>query len=152
MMCHGRIAVCQRRRPCTWWSWRSTWILWRSCLLFTKIFWSWVIPRILSHGGTLVYSMFGDIFLGYIGYILLHSPYIGLIYGRYLPSIGSCNGQWRKECPLPVPKMMAIEVPSSQLAIEGKLVWGWIGSVVNPKKKVRSSNKTDFDFVPWKTL
>jgi hypothetical protein len=32
----ARTAVCQRRRRCIWWSWRNTWILWRSSLVPKK--------------------------------------------------------------------------------------------------------------------
>jgi len=39
-----------------------------------------------SSGGTVPYKAI------FWGYIPLHRPYIGLIYGRYLQSIGSCNG------------------------------------------------------------
>ena len=49
----------------------------------------WEISRILKwrYVSTIFLAIFG-------GYIPLHSPYIGLIYGRYLQWIGSWNGHW----------------------------------------------------------
>ena len=38
--------------------------------------------------------MFGHILGEYSLTYALHTPYIGLVYGRYLQSIGSWNGHW----------------------------------------------------------
>jgi len=55
------------RRFLHWINGNSRILKWRYCTIFLAIF---------------------------LGYILLHCPCIGIIYGRYLQWIGSWNGQW----------------------------------------------------------